>query len=53
MRLIGVEADQAGMIPRRLEEACKRHKPKAVYLVPTIHNPTTAHDAAGAARAAR
>lgn len=41
VRLIGVEADSSGMIPEALEEACKRTAPKAVYLVPTIHNPTT------------
>ena len=41
VRLIGVEADRNGMLPGALEEACKRHRPKAVYLVPTIHNPTT------------
>ncbi|MCW5733273.1 MAG: PLP-dependent aminotransferase family protein [Enhydrobacter sp.] len=41
VRLIGVESDGAGMLPAALEEACKRHKPKAVYLVSTIHNPTT------------
>jgi DNA-binding transcriptional MocR family regulator len=42
VRLAGVEADGEGMIPAALDEACKRHAPKAVYLVPTIHNPTTA-----------
>ena len=41
VKLIGVEADRGGMIPAALEEAAKRHKAKAVYLVPTIHNPTT------------
>ena len=41
VRLVGVDADQAGMIPAALDEACKRHRPKAVYLIPTIHNPTT------------
>jgi len=25
-----------------IESACKQHKPKAVYLIPTLHNPTTA-----------
>ena len=29
------------MIPAALDEACRRHAPKAVYLIPTIHNPTT------------
>jgi len=41
VRLVGVAADREGMIPAALDEACKQHKPKAVYLVPTIHNPTT------------
>jgi DNA-binding transcriptional MocR family regulator len=41
VRLVGVENDRDGMIPVALEEACKRHQPKAVYLIPTIHNPTT------------
>ena len=41
IRLVGVDADRAGMIPLALDEACRRHKPKAVYLIPTIHNPTT------------
>ncbi|CAN5764417.1 PLP-dependent aminotransferase family protein [soil metagenome] len=42
VRLLGVEADGEGMVPAALEEACRRHRPKAVYLIPTIHNPTTA-----------
>jgi DNA-binding transcriptional MocR family regulator len=41
VKLVGVEADRGGMVPAALEEAAKRHKPRAVYLVPTIHNPTT------------
>ena len=41
VRVIGVESDGHGMIPTALDEACRRHAPKAVYLVPTIHNPTT------------
>jgi DNA-binding transcriptional MocR family regulator len=41
VRLIGVDADDGGMIPAAFEEACARHAPKALYLVPTIHNPTT------------
>lgn len=39
--LVGVEADHDGMIPAALEAACRKHSPKAVYLIPTIHNPTT------------
>jgi DNA-binding transcriptional MocR family regulator len=41
VRLVGVPSDEEGMIPAALEEACRRHTPKAVYLIPTIHNPTT------------
>jgi len=41
VRLVGVEGDQGGMIPEALDRAAKRLSAKAVYLVPTIHNPTT------------
>jgi DNA-binding transcriptional MocR family regulator len=41
VRLIGVEADEHGMIPEALDEASRRHRAKAVYLIPTMHNPTT------------
>lgn len=41
VRLVGVPSDDEGMIPAALEEACRRHGSKAVYLIPTIHNPTT------------
>ena len=42
MRLVGVEMDAEGVLPDALKSACKAHKPKAVYLTPTLHNPTTA-----------
>src|SRR6201996_701163 len=42
VRLVGVAVDQEGVLPDALDEACRKHKPKAVYLVPTQHNPTTA-----------
>jgi len=38
--VIAVEADQHGMLPEMLEEACRRHKPGLVYLNPTLQNPT-------------
>ena len=41
VRLVGVPADDSGMIPEALDAACGQHAPKAVYLIPTIHNPTT------------
>lgn len=40
VRLVGIEGDGDGMLPEALKAACTRHKPKAVYLIPTIHNPT-------------
>jgi DNA-binding transcriptional MocR family regulator len=42
VRLVGVEMDAEGVRPDALKRACKAHKPKAVYLIPTLHNPTTA-----------
>ena len=38
--IIAVEADEHGMMPGMLEEACRRHKPGLVYLNPTLQNPT-------------
>lgn len=42
VKLVGVEMDKGGIIPDALERACRKFKPKAVYLIPTLHNPTTA-----------
>ncbi len=42
VRLVGVAMDADGILPDALKSACKEHKPKAVYLTPTLHNPTTA-----------
>jgi DNA-binding transcriptional MocR family regulator len=42
VRLIGLPMDEAGILPDALNAACREHAPKAVYLIPTIHNPTTA-----------
>jgi DNA-binding transcriptional MocR family regulator len=42
LRLVGVSMDAEGIVPDALKAACKEHKPKAVYLIPTLHNPTTA-----------
>ena len=39
-RIIAVAADQHGMLPEMLEQACRRHKPALVYLNPTLQNPT-------------
>ena len=42
VRLVGVVMDAGGVVPDALKRACKEHNPKAVYLTPTLHNPTTA-----------
>ncbi len=42
LRLVGVAMDQDGVRPEALKAACKAQEPKAVYLTPTLHNPTTA-----------
>ncbi len=39
--LIGVEMDEQGVLPEALAEAIRLHAPKALYLNPTLHNPTT------------
>jgi DNA-binding transcriptional MocR family regulator len=41
VRLVGVTMDEQGIVPEALGSAFRQHKPKAVYLVPTMHNPTT------------
>ncbi|RJE79115.1 PLP-dependent aminotransferase family protein [Paracoccus sp. JM45] len=41
IRLKSVETDQAGMVPDAFREACIQHRPKAVFLMPNNHNPTT------------
>jgi DNA-binding transcriptional MocR family regulator len=42
IRLVGVAMDGEGILPDALKSACRQHRPRAVYLVPTLHNPTTA-----------
>ncbi|CAN7215945.1 PLP-dependent aminotransferase family protein [Phenylobacterium sp. LjRoot219] len=42
LRLIACPADEAGLIPEALEALCRRERPKALYLVPTMQNPTAA-----------
>src|SRR5215470_2510215 len=42
VKLVGVAMDDGGILPDALARACRELKPKAVYLIPTLHNPTTA-----------
>ncbi len=39
--LIGLPMDENGILPEALEDAIQRLAPKALYLNPTLHNPTT------------
>ena len=39
-RIVAVDADHHGMLPQSLEQACRAHQPKLVYLNPTLQNPT-------------
>lgn len=41
LTLVPVEMDEHGMRPEALEQACERLRPKALYCMPTLHNPTT------------
>lgn len=39
--LIGLPSDQEGIVPDAFERACRDSRPAALYVNPTIHNPTT------------
>src|SRR5699024_2317854 len=39
-RMIGVDTDDGGVIPEALEEAIRTHRPRMVYLIPTLQSPT-------------
>lgn len=39
--LVGVAMDGDGIVPAALDRAARTHAAKLVYLMPTIHNPTT------------
>ncbi|MET1413556.1 PLP-dependent aminotransferase family protein [Roseibium sp. HPY-6] len=41
LKLVGLASDENGILPEALEEAIKAHGPKALYLNPTLQNPTT------------
>jgi DNA-binding transcriptional MocR family regulator len=40
LRPVGVEIDSDGVVPAALEAAIRQHRPKGVFLIPTLHNPT-------------
>jgi DNA-binding transcriptional MocR family regulator len=39
--LVGLAMDEDGILPQAFTDACKKLKPKAIYLNPTLQNPTT------------
>ena len=41
LKLVGLPMDCDGIVPEALAEACEKLKPKAIYLNPTLQNPTT------------
>ncbi len=41
LRLHGVAMDRHGLDPDAFAAACRSHAPRALYVIPTIHNPTT------------
>lgn len=41
-RVRGVAIDESGIIPEALEEICKTERPRLLYCMPTLQNPTCA-----------
>jgi DNA-binding transcriptional MocR family regulator len=41
LQLVGIPMDQSGVLPDALDAAIHLHQPKALYLNPTVQNPTT------------
>jgi len=42
LKLVPVEIDEEGMIPDALRQAIETQRPRALYVCPTVQNPTTA-----------
>lgn len=42
LRLSGVAIDDQGVVPDALDAACRAHRPRLLYCLPTLHNPTGA-----------
>jgi len=41
LHLVGVPLDAEGLRPDTIEEVCRIRAPKAIYCMPSLHNPTT------------
>jgi DNA-binding transcriptional MocR family regulator len=42
LRVAGLPVDAQGLRPEAFEDACRKGRARALYLIPTLHNPTTA-----------
>lgn len=42
IKMVTIDMDDQGAIPASFADVCSRDRPSAVYLMPTLHNPTTA-----------
>lgn len=42
LKLIALKMDEYGILPDSFEENCRTHSPQALYVIPTMDNPTTA-----------
>lgn len=40
LRQVGLPMDAEGLLPDELRTACERYRPRALYLMPQLHNPT-------------
>jgi len=38
--IVGIPSDEEGLLPDHLEDACKRMRVKAIFVVPNLQNPT-------------
>ena len=41
LRLAGVKMDRRGMLPSEVESICRKQRVRALYCIPSFHNPTT------------
>jgi DNA-binding transcriptional MocR family regulator len=40
LKVVGIPMDRYGIVPDEFESACRSRRGKALYTIPTIHNPT-------------
>lgn len=41
LRLVPVKVDESGLVAESLDRICRREKIKGLYVMPSVHNPTT------------